>query len=412
MSVTFQDVLALQPLPHLAWPRATGYSEFPSLGLARFASDLAEFHIAVRAAHPRSAEDLKESLFTEPDIVVIGDFRYYAYFANPRFQVEAALDALRAVGWEGDVIVAGRHADFMPFLATDRTRVATSYAELVTLLTGLPTTEHHLGADADALPGPGIPNMAILEDGADLPGSFSRPGHRMAQLVLSKGCPFTCAFCEKAELALSTMSPRELKASLDRFAAAGTERIIFWDEVFAWPHQEHGDQIKLLSESGIGFNCNARLDSLRPEFVEALASAGCREVLFGLEVIAEVEPEGSAFLNLDVGKQRDLAFVEDRIELLRSYGIAGVGSLIVGLPSDDEESVARRIEIADSLDLSHCYVRPLVPFPESAVYRELSRIGVVNEFEAWHADEFASFPHGYPTLSSIPRSVLAAYCGR
>jgi hypothetical protein len=410
--VSHRRALALQPLPNLTWPGATGYSEFPSLGIARLADDAAAFGVGVSAGHPRTPEDIEEALTDETDVVVVGDLRFYAYFANPLPQVSAAVRAIRGIGWEGPVVVAGRHAAHLAGLADEALTVATSYSDLITFLTGLAPTEHGLGADGDTLPGPGVPDMAVLADGADLPGSFSRPGSRMGQLVLSKGCPFTCAFCEKAGQPVTSMSSAQLQTALDQFAQHQVERIIFWDEVFAWPHQAHREQIAMLSAARISFNCNARLDSLNPGFIKILANAGCKEILFGLELIYEMEPELGGYFRLDKGKQRGVSFITDRVAALRDHGIAPVGSIIVGLPGDDAGSIARRIEVADSLGLSHCYVRPLVPFPESAIYRELQLTGSIPEFIEWDQDDYASFPHGYPTLGRVPRSALAACCGR
>jgi len=115
---------------------------------------------------------------------------------------------------------------------------------------------------------------------------------------------------------------------------------------------------------------------------------------------------------LDRGKQRDLAFIADRIAMLKDHGIAPVGSLIVGLPGDTASAITQRVDIADSLGLSHCYVRPLVPFPESAIYRRLHDTGAIADFVDWDADQLSSFPHGYPTVSSVERTALAAHCGR
>jgi radical SAM superfamily enzyme YgiQ (UPF0313 family) len=410
--MTTRTAVVLQPLPNLSWPGATGYSEFPSLGAARLSDDLSHLGIRVIVGHPRAPLDVKESLDSDPDVVIIGDFRYYAYFANPLHLISDCLRDVRSTGWTGPVVIAGRHAAHMASLATNGVTVSGSYRHLVTLVSGVPAEVHGLGSDDDALPGPGVPDMTVLDDGMDLPGSFSRPGSRMGQLVLSKGCPFTCAFCEKAGLPVSTMSLAQLEVTLDKFADHRIERIIFWDEVFAWPHNVHKEQIRMLGRSNMGFNCNARLDSMRPEFVDLLAEAGCKEVLFGLELIHEFEPAQSGYLGLDKGKQKDVQFIYERIQLLKSRGISAVGSLIVGLPGDDEHSVARRVDMADSLGLSHCYIRPLVPFPESVIYEELRSTGAIAEFDQWNSDELASFPHGYPTVSRLPRALLASYCGR
>lgn len=411
--MTNRRVLALQPLPTLVWPSADGYSDFPSFGIARLAEDCTTLGLDVVACHPTTRADIADALNVTPDIIVVGDFRYYAYFANPRPQIDAVIRALRHFGWSGPMIVAGRHAGQMTGLAGPGVMVIPNYRSLLTeLSSGRLAADLGLGADNDELPDAGLPNMRVLTATQGLPGSRSRTTNAVAQLVLTKGCPFTCAFCEKAGLALTTLSCDRLETALERFTLANVERIVFWDEVFAWPHQQHDEHLAVLADFGMAFNCNARLDSLRPDFIETLARAGCREVLFGLEVIDELDGDSGALLKLDRGKRKTISSIKDRVSMLKDNGIAPIGSVIVGLPSDSKADIARRLETVETLELSHCYVRPLVPFPGSALYRDLAHSGGFAAFEDWSASDYASFPHGYPTLSSLPRSELAAYCGR
>lgn len=406
--------LVLQPLPQLCWQDATGYSEFPSLGISRLSEELKKFDVDVTARYPRTARDLAEIAAMDVDFLVIGDFRYYAYFANPLPIVRVAVRALAEEGAAGRILVAGRHAAQFPDLSdVDREiGLCCSLAKLVEVLTGgRSSVSSNQAANGDALPGPGLPDMEILNDGGDLPGSFSRPGARMAQLLLTKGCPFSCSFCEKADTEVSTMTREDLDRALGQFQAGGFERVVFWDEVFAWPYQRNREHLAVLRSHSTTFNCNSRLDTVRQPFVKALSDAGCREVLFGLEVSPGETDEGN-FLNLDRGKRGDLAFVRDRVSLLRDHGISPVGSVIVGLPDDTVDTVRRRLDAVDSLGLSHCYVRPLVPFPESGLYSALLEDGVVPEFQAWDEMAYKGFPHGYPTVSSIDRGRLAELCGR
>ena len=94
------------------------------------------------------------------------------------------------------------------------------------------------------------------------------------------------------------------------------------------------------------------------------------------------------------------------------HEIAAVGSVIVGLPADTHEIIRHRLDAIDQLGLSYAYVRPLVAFPESMLYRQQARTGTIGTFEQWDAIGFDSFPHGYPLVSPLPRVELAAYCGR
>jgi hypothetical protein len=401
--------LVLQPLPQLCWADAAGYSEFASLAIARMAADLAPHGVEVEARYPRCAADVREAARVPADVIVVGDFRYYAYFANPLPLVRQTLALLRDAGSQARLLVAGRHAGHFAGLGGGA-RTAASYAALAGALTGGARPAGPAGGDGDPLPGPGIPDVALLDDGGELPGSFSRPGQRLAQLMLTKGCPYGCRFCEKAASPVESLTPAQLDQALGAFSAAGFQRVAFWDEVFAWPVRGTRDHLAVLAGHGVTFNCNCRLDMLRGPFVQALSRAGCTEILFGLEV-GPGEAGAGDLLGLDRGKRAAPPLLRDRVRLLLDHGIKPVGSVIVGLPSDDKDAIGRRLEAADELGLSYCYVRPLVPFPGTPLYSELRGAGAVPAYDAW-GPGFATFPHGYATASGLDRSVLAAFCGR
>lgn len=408
-------VLVLQPLPQLCWTDAAGYSEFPSLGIARMAADLAGYGVEIEARYPRCATDLHEAMQAPADAIVIGDFRYYAYFANPLPLIRQTIALIRATETRSRLLVAGRHARHFTALGPG-VNVAGSYTALADALTAgawsatAAAQENAAVQVDDPLPGPGIPDIGILDDGGELPGSFSRPGQRLAQLILTKGCPFGCHFCEKAASPVESLTPQQLDQTLDAFGAAGFQRIAFWDEVFAWPAGRTRDHLAVLAGHGVTFNCNCRLDMLREPFVKALSGAGCTEILFGVE-ISPGEAGAGDLLGLDRGKRAAPSLLRDRISLLLDHGIKSVGSVIVGLPSDDKDVIERRLEIIDKLGLSYCYVRPLVPFPETALYGAMRGSGAVPPYDSWDL-EFATFPHGYATVSRLDRAVLAASCGR
>ncbi|MCW2934348.1 MAG: radical protein [Actinomycetia bacterium] len=409
-------VLVLQPLPQLCWADAAGYSEFPSLGIARMAADLARYGVETEARYPRCAADMQEAAQASADVIVIGDFRYYAYFANPLPLIRRAIELLTATETTSRLLVAGRHASHFTALGHG-IAVQGSYTALADVLTrgawSASAAAVHGGTaldSSDPLPGPGIPDTTILEDGGELAGSFSRPGLRLAQLMLTKGCPFGCRFCEKAASPVESLTPEQLDQALGALEAAGFQRVAFWDEVFAWPVRSTRDHLAVLAGHGITFNCNCRLSMLREPFVRVLADAGCTEILFGLEV-SPGEADASDLLGLDRGKRVAPSLLRDRISLLLDYGIKSVGSVIVGLPADDKDAIERRLEIIDKLGLSYCYVRPLVPFPETVLYSALHGSGAVPDYDSW-GPELDTFPHGYATVSSLDRAVLSAFCGR
>jgi radical SAM superfamily enzyme YgiQ (UPF0313 family) len=359
--------------------------------------------------YAETAEAIRASI-DGVDVVVVGDFRYYAYFCNPAPLIERVISVLQESGFRGRVLIAGRHARYLDTLCerlqangTPSLSICPSMSDLGNALRLAPSLAERLGSEL--LPRPGRVSMRFAQSPA-LPGSRSRPQSRkVAQLFTASGCRFNCAFCEKARTPVVPFQISQLEEQIRTHAAEGVNYLILWDEVFGQKGTQYQNLLQLTKRFGIGFGCNTRQDHINEEFADELAEGGCEAILFGVELSMREHGKPTA-LRLDRGKEPTEERFRSVVKVLKQRSIKAVASIIVGLPDDDESSISRRIAAVKDIGFSQVYARPLVPFPESSFYHTSVSTGQIPHFGQWSYEQLDTYPLGYPTVSSIPREQL------
>jgi len=201
-----------------------------------------------------------------------------------------------------------------------------------------------LPVDLDASP---VPAWDLI----DLPVYGFRPHQSPDEItwpvLASRGCPYPCFWCEvRSRPAWTTRSPN-----------------VVVDEIVAL-QQEHGAQTFFLADPLFGLHrewvrafcadltrraptarwtCMTRTDRVDEPTLRAMARAGCRNVLFGVESMSPAVLAAS-------GKRLDPSTVAPALAAARKAGLESVVSLMVGLPGDDPPGFERTVEDVIALD--------------------------------------------------------------
>ena len=127
--------------------------------------------------------------------------------------------------------------------------------------------------------------------------SIARPAYHRVELpaydaygmVSSRGCPYQCSFCSVAPVWNHTChfrSAEDVVAEMKELhEAAGVDLFLFQDEFFVSSKQAVLDFCDRFKRSGIParWKAFARVDLADDEVMQAMASAGCLEIRFGIE---------------------------------------------------------------------------------------------------------------------------------
>ncbi len=253
--------------------------------------------------------------------------------------------------------------------------------------TDLPGTAARLGGRVVVNPPrPLIDNLDALPLPAwDLLPGFPRAFHPSparlrrwpcASVVLTRGCPNTCLFCDRSVFGnrCRGYSPARAVALLrdlhDRF---GVRELLIEDDTFVIAKTRVREFCERLIAEGpaVSWSCLGRADRVDPELLRLMRRAGCWHIAYGIE-------SGDPALLEAMHKRLDLEAIRQAVTWSREAGLRTKGFFMVGFPGETHESLARTRRFALSLPLDDISVMQMTPFPGSELYRVAAEAGTVD----------------------------------
>ena len=216
--------------------------------------------------------------------------------------------------------------------------------------------------DLDSLPFPDLSLVDIKK--YDSFYALSKP---FTGLIASRGCPFSCTFCDayathgkKLRLRSAKNIVDEIEHDLNKF---GIRQFMIKDSTFTI-NKEWVKNIcnELLSRDlRINWTCNTRVDMIEKELFNLMKKAGCYMVMLGIE-------SGSQKVLDNIKKGVTVKQIEEGIKICKEVGIDTTGYFMVGNPGDEEGEVKKTIELAKKLDLDFANFGISTPYPNTELY--------------------------------------------
>jgi len=232
---------------------------------------------------------------------------------------------------------------------------------------------------------------------------FTLDGRPGTTLVTSRGCPFSCAFCCKVHKKVRLKSAKsvieEIEVLQDEF---GFSALGFPEDVFIISPARARKIASCLEERGIIWRCLARADLIVGyglEFLQMLSDSGCVSISMGIE-------SGSDRILKTVGKGETTQTILMAIEMLRDAGIQSRGYFMVGLPGEDETTLAETESFLQKAGLDDAAFYVYMPYPGSRIYDERSQFDIGWNGQAL-ANAFFKGKHGIER-SSVFTSKLSS----
>ncbi len=186
-------------------------------------------------------------------------------------------------------------------------------------------------------------------------------------LIATRGCPFSCAWCQKAVFGRSfrprsAMSVAAEMAQIKRDHRPDFLRIV--DDAMgidkAWVRRWH-DEV-LARDAVTPFECLSRVDLVDAEMVRLLSEVGCRRIAFGAE-------SGSQKVLDAMSKGITVAQIRRAAELCREAGIETYFYMMVGYPGETWGDIQLSVQLLretrpDLFSTTIAYPLPGTPFFE------------------------------------------------
>lgn len=237
--------------------------------------------------------------------------------------------------------------------------------------------------DLDSLPLPARHLFPIEKYDLHLP----IPGRPKAMHMLtSRGCPFPCRFCSATAMAgrkIRYQSAKRVVDELEEICASypSFQWIFMYDDHLTLNKKRVMEicQEIFARKVKINWGCYGRVDSIDKKLVEAMASAGCKMISFGVE-------SGSDRVLALMDKRITRKQIETAIKTVKAAGIIARSSFISGYPGETLFDFISTISLIWKTRLTKdelvWNVDPLI-YPGTHLFEQLTKSGYLPENFSW-----------------------------
>jgi anaerobic magnesium-protoporphyrin IX monomethyl ester cyclase len=189
-------------------------------------------------------------------------------------------------------------------------------------------------------------------------------------IITSRGCPYSCIFCQGRRMVGNKVRLRKASLVVDEIEeilSYGIDRINVADDLFVSSRGKVKEVCDEIRRRGIRFawSAFARVNTVDLETLKLMREAGCDSISFGVET-------GNPEILKTIRKGITLDQVRHAVSLCREAGIIAHTSFIVGLPGETAETLRETGEFAAGLGSLYGY-HFLAPFPGTTVREEVEK---------------------------------------
>lgn len=221
-----------------------------------------------------------------------------------------------------------------------------------------------------------------------------------ASIYTSLGCPYACGFCcinaPFGGKGYRTRRPEDVVSEIlqlnERYGVK-TFKII--DEMFVLKPTHYIPICEALKDLELDLNiwAYARVDTVKPETLSLLRSAGIQWLALGIESGAEIVRDGSdKSLN-----QNDIITI---VKTIQDHDIKVIGNFIFGLPEDTIETMQQTLDLALKLDCEFANFYSAMAYPGSHLFKITPEEDLPKEWSGYSQHSYNSTPLPTETLTS------------
>ncbi len=218
--------------------------------------------------------------------------------------------------------------------------------------------------------------------------------HPFVVTIASYGCPFKCAFCVVGNVGYRLRNIDNLIEELKAVEAMGIREVLFKDGTFTASRKYVEKLCNEMKREKLGFKwvCWTRIDRVDEELLFLMKSAGCHSVFFGVE-------SG----NDNILQMHKTGFSKEKIKSAfrqcQRLGLRTMGTFILGLPGETEETIIDTIEFAKELGCDYASFNIATPRMGTNLREEAIREKWISEDETVLDSSFSVSMETSPALS-------------
>lgn len=213
--------------------------------------------------------------------------------------------------------------------------------------------------DLDSMPWPG---QHLLKN--DLYANILTKRKNFTAMLSSRGCPYRCTFCDQKRPTYRNRSAQsfvdEIKYNYENF---GIREFDIYDSTFTADRKRIIEFSKIMAQEDmdVQFTVRSTVMAVTHEVLDALKSAGCHTIMYGIETSS---PEILEKMKKRIPRDR----LFDRIQYTHDIGIQVLGFFLFGYPGETHKTIQETIQLALDLPLTYAQFTVLSPYPDTEIY--------------------------------------------
>jgi len=230
-------------------------------------------------------------------------------------------------------------------------------------------------ADRTSLPIDYIESLPL-----DVPAVLSLD--RFCTIQTSRGCPYTCIYCDIPSLGEGkwrSRSPEHVLGEMQQLSDQGYRSIYLTDDHFLLKRKRIGAICNGIIERKLAFTwgCEGRVDSMGVEQLPLMGKAGCNMLAYGVE-------SGTQKTLERLQKRQTLEQVEHAVSEAKRCGIARVhGFFVIGAPGETAADIRETFRYAARLEIDTFGFNRLAVYRGTPLWNEYAARGVVDDDRDW-----------------------------
>ena len=221
--------------------------------------------------------------------------------------------------------------------------------------------------------------------------AYPPPGQqvRIAQVMYSRGCPFSCYFCSSESMwqrEVFWRSPGKVLDEIEMLCEEHGTNLVYFPDLTL---NVNRDRVLDLCREFVARRPPVhwwglfRADLLDKELLEALADAKCVKISLGVESANEKITE-----ELKGSYHERLSSLRDTLNIANNVGLIIKAFLIIGFPNEKCEEIQQYRDILLSLPIDELRVTFATPFPGTRMWEDALKRGFISRDACW--DDFTT----------------------
>jgi radical SAM PhpK family P-methyltransferase len=201
-----------------------------------------------------------------------------------------------------------------------------------------------------------------------------------AQMILSRSCPFHCAFCRYPALAgpWKVAGVATAERQMQQLRDAGARVLILYDDTPNIPLPRFKQMLAMMIRNRFGFSwfSNFRCANADAETYDLMQASGCTGVFLGIE-------SGDETILSNMNKKASLDKYREGIARLKRNQILTYASFILGFPGETGETVERTARFLEETQPDYYQLHVYYHSKSVPIQLEAARFGLTGSDYSW-----------------------------